>query len=61
MRASEHASCGTAYHFKVLCSALCAVKVAGEEHVIDVVARAVVEFPHIEGPRLEIVEIGFHL
>lgn len=49
------------YHFEVLRSALSAVKVAGEQHVVDVVAGAVVEFPHVEGSRLEIMEIGFHL
>lgn len=51
----------TTYHFEVLRSALCAVKVAGEEHVVDVVAGAVVEFPHVEGSRLEVVEISFDL
>lgn len=49
------------YHFEVLCSALGAVEVAGEEHVVDVVPGAVVEFPHVEGSWLEIVEIGFDL
>lgn len=48
------------YHFKVLCSALGAVEVAGQQHVVDVVAGAVVELPHVEGSRLEVVEIRFH-
>ncbi len=37
------------------------MKVAGEQHVVDVMAGAVVEFPHVEGSWLEIMEIGFHL
>lgn len=48
------------YHFKVLCSALGAVEVAGQQHVVDVVAGAVVELPHVKGSRLEVVEIRFH-
>lgn len=48
------------YHFKVLSSALGAVEVAGQQHVADVVARAVVELPHVKGSRLVIVEIRFH-
>lgn len=48
------------HHFKVLCSALGAVEVAGQQHVGDVVAGAVVELPHVKGSRLEIVEIRFH-
>lgn len=36
------------------------MEVAGQQHVVDVVARAVVELPHVKGPRLEIVEIRFH-
>lgn len=51
---------GSTHHFKVLCSALGAVKVAGQQHVFDVVAGAVVELPHVKGPRLEIVEVRFH-
>lgn len=51
----------TTHHFEVLWSALGAVKVAGEQHVVDVVAGAVVEFPHVERSWFEIVEIGFHL
>lgn len=50
----------TTYHFEVLCSALGAVKVAGEQHVTDVVTGAVIEFPHVEWSRLEIMEISFH-
>lgn len=50
----------TAYHFKVLCSALGAVKVAGQQHLLDVVTGAVVELSHVKGPRLEIVEVRFH-
>lgn len=37
------------------------MKVAGEEHVVDVVAGAVVELPHVKGSWLEIVEISFYL
>lgn len=48
------------YHFKVLRSALGAVEVAGQQHVVDVVAGAVVELPHVKGSRLEVVEIRFH-
>lgn len=48
------------YHFKVLCSALGALEVAGQQHVVDVVAGAVVELPHVEGSRLEVMEIRFH-
>lgn len=49
------------YHFEVLCSALGAVEVAGEQHVTDIVAGAVVEFPHVEGSRFKVVEVGFDL
>lgn len=51
---------GSTHHFKVLCSALGAVEVAGQQHVLDVVAGAVVELPHVKGSRLEIVEVRFH-
>lgn len=37
------------------------MKVAGEQHFVDVVACAVVEFKHVEGSRLEIMKIGFDL
>lgn len=49
------------YHFEVLRSALGAMKVAGEQHVADVVTGAVVEFTHVEGSRLEIMEVSFDL
>lgn len=49
------------YHFEVLCSALGAVEVAGEQHVFDIVAGAVVEFPHVEGSRLKVAEVSFDL
>lgn len=49
------------YHFEVLCSALGAMKMAGQEHVVDVVTGAVIELPHVERSRLKIMEIGFHL
>lgn len=49
------------YHFEVLRSALSPVEVAGQQHVIDVVTCAVVKFPHVEGSRLEIVEVSFDL
>lgn len=49
------------HHFKVLRSALGAVEVAGQQHVVDVVAGAVVELPHVKGSRLEVVEIRFDL
>lgn len=49
------------YHFEVIRSALCAVEVAGQQHVVDVVSGAVVEFPHVERSRLKIVEVGFDL
>lgn len=47
------------YHFEVFCSALGAMEVAGEQHVVDVVTGAVVKLPHVEGSRLEIVEVSF--
>lgn len=49
------------HHFKVLGSALGALEVAGQQHFVDVVAGAIVELPHVERPRLEVVEIGFDL
>ena len=49
------------YHFEVLCSAFGAMEVAGEQHLVDVMTGAVVKFPHVEGSRLEIVEVGFDL
>lgn len=49
------------YHFEVLSSALGAVEVAGEKHLVDVVASAVVELQHVEGSWLEIVKVGFDL
>ena len=49
------------HDFEVLGSAFQASEVAGEQHVADVVARAVVELPHVEGPRLEVVEVRFEL
>ena len=49
------------HHFEVLCAALGAPVVAGEQHFLDVVARAVVELTHVEGARLEAVEVCLHL
>ena len=49
------------HDFEVFRSALQAPEVAGEQHVADVVARTVVELPHVEGPRLEVVEVRFEL
>lgn len=37
------------------------MEVAGQQHVADVVPGAVVELAHVEGARLEVVEVGFHL
>lgn len=37
------------------------MKAAGEHHVLDIVAGAVVEFTHVEGSRLKMKEIGFGL
>lgn len=37
------------------------MEVAGEQHVVDVVTRAVVKFPHVERSRFEVVEVGFDL
>lgn len=51
---------GNTHHFEVLCSALGAVEVAGQQHVLDVVASTVVELSHVKGSRLEIVEVRFH-
>lgn len=47
------------HHFEVLRSALGPVEVAGQQHVVDVVAGAVVELPHVKGSWLEIVEVRF--
>ena len=45
------------HHCEVLGAALGAPVVAGQEHVLDVVARAVVELAHGERPRLVAVEV----
>lgn len=34
---------------------------AGQQHFIDVVAGALVKLPHVERPRLEVMEISFDL
>lgn len=36
------------YHFKVLSAALVPTVVAGEQHVLDVVAGSIVELAHVE-------------
>lgn len=46
------------HHFEVLGAALHPPVVAGEQHVLDVVARPVVEFAHVEGAGLVAVEVG---
>lgn len=49
------------HHTEVFRSALGAVEVAGQQHVFDVVTRAVVKLPHVEGTWFEVVEVGFDL
>lgn len=49
------------HHFEVLWSALCAVEVAGQQHVVNVVTGTVVEFQHVKRSRLEILEVSFQL
>lgn len=49
------------HHFKVLSSALGALEVAGQQHLVDVMASAVVKLPHVEGTWLEVMEISLHL
>lgn len=49
------------HHFKVLGSALGALEVAGQQHFVDVVAGAIVKLPHVERPRLEVMEIRLDL
>lgn len=46
------------YHFKVLSAALVPAVVAGEQHVLDVVARSIVELAHVEGSRFEGQEVS---
>lgn len=46
------------YHFKVLGAALVPTVVAGEQHVLDVVAGSIVELAHVEGPRFEGQEVS---
>ena len=45
------------HHCEVLGAALGAPVVAGQEHVLDVVARAVIELAHVERPWLVAVEV----
>lgn len=46
------------HHVEVISTALGAPVEAGEQHVFDVVARSVIELPHVEGPGLVVVEVG---
>lgn len=46
------------HHFEVFGAALHPAVVAWEQHVLDVVARPVVEFAHVEGAGLVAVEVG---
>lgn len=46
------------HHVKVISAALRAPVEAGQQHVFDVVARSVVELPHVEGPGLVVVEVS---
>lgn len=46
------------YHFEVFGAALHPPVVAGEQHVLDVVARPVIEFAHVEGAGLVAVEVS---
>lgn len=49
------------YHFKVLSAALVPAVVAGEQHVLDVVARSIVELTHVERSWFEGQEIRLDL
>lgn len=49
------------YHFKVLSAALVPAVVAGEQHVLDVVARSIVELAHVEGSWFEGQEVSLDL
>lgn len=46
------------HHFEVFGAALHPAVVAGEQHVLDVVARSVVELAHVEGAGLVAVKVG---
>lgn len=46
------------HHFEVFGAALNPAVVAGEQHVLDVVARPVVELAHVEGAGLVAIEVG---
>lgn len=37
------------------------MEMAGQQHVVNVMAGAVVEFPHVKRSRLEIVKVSFEL
>lgn len=49
------------YHFKVLSAALVSAVVAGEQHLLDVVARSIVELAHVEGSWFESQEVSLDL
>lgn len=46
------------YHSEVFGAALHAPVEAGQQHVLDVVARPVVEFAHVEGAGLVVDKVG---
>lgn len=46
------------HHFEVFSTALHPPVEAGQQHVLDVVARAVVELAHVEWAGLVVVEVG---
>lgn len=46
------------HHVEVIGAALGAAVEAGQQHVFDVMARSVVEFAHVEGAGLVVVEVG---
>lgn len=49
------------HHFEVLGAALDSSVVAGQQHVLDVVSRSIVELAHVEGPRFEGQEVSLDL
>lgn len=59
----EHKARGgmSTYHFEVLSAALVPAVVAGEQHVLDIVARSIVELAHVERSWFEGQEIRLDL
>lgn len=49
------------HHSEVLSAALHPAVVARQQHVLDVMARPVVELTHVKGAGLEVEEVSFDL